>query len=325
MHTYEVRPRKDKQGVDLISDLMHGLHTSTAPTLILLTSLIVASALCAEQSYKLDELKTANGHEYHRVTITERNADGITIRHASGMARLWWNEIPAETQRLLGYDAAAEAVAKAAQTARFEVELKDIPGSIDDARAGGSFVDCNIVFDGTPPVPKAVDKIVRDSLQSVALSHPTRDILAMAFRGDETLEDNEYSGALVYKAAERRIMTLDESRGVKSTGFDLGAYYITVREDKTVAGIKPERKWLSLSLIFPSTPSVQRATEAAIGEIGTRLAQGLDINVSVMVGDKNVKTSWKQMPDPAGGFLDFRYTVANRTIYNKSTLIKKLP
>jgi DNA-directed RNA polymerase subunit RPC12/RpoP len=205
-----------------------------------------------------------------------------------------------------------------AQDAPFDVELKE-------GFPRGRFLVCNVTFNGTLPPPETVDKIVHDSLQSAALSHPTREILAMAWHGDDTLEENQYSGNLIYEPAERRIMTLDESRGVKTTGFDVGAYYVAVREDKTLAGIKPERKWLSLSIVFPSTPSVQEATDAAIAEIENRLAQGLDIDAFVKVGDKGVKTSWKQMPDPAGGLLFFRYTVANRTIYNKSTPIKKLP
>ena len=124
---------------------------------------------------------------------------------------------------------------------------------------------------------------------------------------------------------QSRWLTTSKQLTAKNTGFDVGAYYVAVREDKTLAGIKPERKWLSLSIVFPSTPSVQEATDATIAEIENRLGQGLDIDAYVKVGDKGVKTSWQQMPDPAGGLLAFRYTVVDRTIYNKRTLIKKLP
>jgi hypothetical protein len=117
-------------------------------------------------------------------------------------------------------------------------------------------------------------------------------------------------------------MTLAESRGVKTAGFDVGAYYVAVAEDKTLAGIKPERKWLSLSIVFPSTPSVQAATDAAIAEIESRVAQGLDIDAYVKVGNKGVKTSWQQMPDPAGGLLAFRYTVADRTIITRARSLR---
>jgi hypothetical protein len=92
-----------------------------------------------------------------------------------------------------------------AQDAPFEIELKE-------GFPSGRFLVCNVTFNGTLPPRETVDKIVHDSLQSAALSHPTREILAMAWHGDDALEENQYSGHLIYKPAERRIMRLDESR-----------------------------------------------------------------------------------------------------------------
>jgi hypothetical protein len=212
--------------------------------------------------------------------------------------------------------AACVTTALAGPKVLFEVQLEDVP-------SGG--LVCHVTFFGTPPPPATVDKIVRDSLQSATLVQPSRDILAMAFLGDDTLNNNQYSGALIYRAAEKRIMTLDESRGVKTTAADTGSYYVELKEDGTLAGIKPERKWLSLSIVFPRQPTAQQALDAALAEIQKHASRGLDINAAPKVGDKNVKTSWQQMRDPNGGFFFFRYRVADRTIYNKSTPIKKLP
>jgi len=275
---------------------------------------ILSMVLAALQFAVADDFKTVGGKEYKNVTVSRVETDGIVLKSKSGISKVYFVELPKEVQQRFHYNVQTPS----AQDAPFEVELKE------GFPSGRSLV-CNVTFNGTLPPPETVDKIVHDSLQSAALSHPTREILAMAWHGDDTLTENQYSGDLIYKPAERRIMTLDESRGVKTAGFDVGAYYVAVREDKTLAGIKPERKWLSLSIVFPSTPSVQEATDAAIAEIENRLAQGLDIDAYVKVGDKGVKTSWQQMPDPAGGLLAFRYTVADRTIYNKSTFIKKLP
>src|SRR4029077_12911603 len=77
----------------------------------LLASLPLAGVLAAELPYKLGDFKTIDGHEYHGVVVTEKTATGITIKHASGAGRFAWSEVPAETQRLLGYDPAAEAAA----------------------------------------------------------------------------------------------------------------------------------------------------------------------------------------------------------------------
>jgi hypothetical protein len=212
--------------------------------------------------------------------------------------------------------AATVATTFGAPKVLFEVQLQDVP-------SGG--LVCQITFFGVPPAPATVDKIVRDTLQSAALVEPTRDILGMAFRGDDTLNSNQYSGALIYRAADKRIVTLEESRGVKTTAADAGAYYVELKEDGTLAGIKPERKWLSLSIVFPTQPTAQQAIDASVSEIQKHATRGLDINAAPKIGDKNVKTSWQQMRDPNGGFFYFRYTAADRTIYNKSAPLKKLP
>lgn len=99
-------------------------------------------------------------------------------------------------------DAPFEIERKEAEGFQFEVELKE----------RGKFLACNVSFNGTLPPPETVDKILHDSLQSAAQSHPTREIQAMAWHGDDALETNQFSGHLIYKPAERRIMRLDESR-----------------------------------------------------------------------------------------------------------------
>jgi hypothetical protein len=97
--------------------LMLALGLTTTRALIrglritLLASLPLAGVLAAELPYKLGDFKTVDGHEYHGVVVTEKTATGITIKHASGAGRFAWSEVPAETQRLLGYDPAAEAAA----------------------------------------------------------------------------------------------------------------------------------------------------------------------------------------------------------------------
>jgi hypothetical protein len=212
--------------------------------------------------------------------------------------------------------ASTVATTFAAPKILFEVQLQDVQGGV---------LVCQVTFFGAPPAAATVDKLVRDSLESAALVEPSRDILAMAFHGDDKLNGNQYSGTMIYRADQKRIMTLDESSGVKTTATDTGAYYVELKENGTLAGIKPERKWLSLSIVFPTQPTARQALDAFVAEIQKHKARGLDIDAFPVIGDKNVKTSWQQMRDPNGGFFYFRYTVADRTIYNKSTAIKKLP
>lgn len=91
---------------------MHALRSSIVFRLGVLACFLVVRTLCAQQPPKLGDLKTVDGHEYRDVTVTEKTTDGIAITHDSGVARLRWNEVSAETQRLLGYNAAADAAAK---------------------------------------------------------------------------------------------------------------------------------------------------------------------------------------------------------------------
>jgi hypothetical protein len=209
--------------------------------------------------------------------------------------------------------------AHAAPEKIYELLLKDVPG----ARSGTERI-LEVAFYRKLPPHKIVDKMLRDSLEQAASVDGTRDILAMAFLGEDALTDIQYSGELVYRAADKRIMTLDESRGLKTTAVDNGTYYVELKEDRTLAGIKPERKWLRLSTVFPHQPSPQQILDAAIAEIQRYAALGVDIDVAPKVGDKNVETSWQQVRDPNGGFYYFRYTASDRTIYNKTAPVKKL-
>ncbi|HEU0011787.1 MAG TPA: hypothetical protein VFT34_18370 [Verrucomicrobiae bacterium] len=205
--------------------------------------------------------------------------------------------------------------AAAASRKVFEVTFEDVPG--------GGLV-CDVVFFGKPPAPATVDKIVRSALESAVLVDSSRDILAMAFVGDEAMKQTQYSGSLVYKAADKRIMTMDEFRGVKRSGQDTGAYYIESKEDKTLQGIKPERRWLSLTLVFPEAPSIQHAYDVALVEAEKAAQRGLDVNVYVSVGDKTTRTSWRQLRDPSGGYVFVEYQVSTKTIKRQTKVLKKL-
>jgi hypothetical protein len=99
----------------------------------------------------------------------------------------------------------------------FEVTFDDVPG--------GGLV-CNVAFFGKPPPPATVDKIVRSALESAILVDSSRDILAMAFLGDTAMSQTQYSGDLVYKAAQKRIMTFDESRTPDIGGLKMSAFFL---------------------------------------------------------------------------------------------------
>jgi hypothetical protein len=198
----------------------------------------------------------------------------------------------------------------------FEVTFNDVPG-------GGLSV--NVAFFGQPPPPATVDKILRSTLDSAILLNPSRDILGMAFVGDAAMNENQYSGAIIYRASDKRVMTMDEYNGVKITGQSNNVYYVETKEEKTLEGITPERRWLDITLVYPTTPSVQDAIAAAIVEAQKASSKGLDENVYVSVGDKNIRTSWNQLQDSdSGNYIFLEYKADEKTISSHGKLLKKL-
>lgn len=197
---------------------------------------------------------------------------------------------------------------------RFEVNVEDTAGS----RV------CEIVFHKTLPSPETVDKIVREALEKAVEKDPSRDILATAFLGDETLNNNQYSGMLVYKASDKRIMTLNEYEGVKTSTSSTSSYFVEIEELKTYPGITPSKKWLSLTIVFPKTPTREVAYDAILTEIQKVRNRGRDIDAYVSVGDKNVKTSWYQMRDNDGAFVFAEYDSETKKVTRKDQLLKEL-
>lgn len=211
---------------------------------------------------------------------------------------------------------ACQVAIAAAQKKLFDATLEDVQGV-------GRVL--NVSFYRKLPPASAVDKILRESLDHAILIDPTVDILAMAFLGNDALNSNQYSGSLVYKASQRKVMTFDEYRGVKTTTSGTGSYFVEVQEDKTLAGIKPERRWLSVTIVFPKQPTRDVAYDAIIAETQKLAPRGMDVNVYVSVGDQKVKTSWKQMRDKDGAYVFAEYDAASKKLMRKGQLLKQLP
>lgn len=197
----------------------------------------------------------------------------------------------------------------------FDVALEDVVGA-------GRVL--NVGFYGKLPPPKVVDRIVRESLDHAILIDSSGDILATGFIGDDTLNSNQYSGSLVYKASQKKVMTYDEYTGVKRTTSSGSGYFVEVEEDQTAAGITPVRKWFSVTIVFPKKPSRSAAYNAIFAEAQKLAARGLDVDVYASVGDQKVKTSWKQMKDNDGGYVFANYKAATKQVSRKGQLLMQL-
>ena len=178
-------------------------------------------------------------------------------------------------------------------------------------------------FNGNiPPAPK-VDKILREALNRAVATDSSKDILAMGFHGDDVLNSNQYSGELFYNATQKKVMTADEWHGVKTTNLENANYFVEVQEQKTLEGIKPEKKWLTITMVFPKKPSREAAYGAIYTEIQKLLPRGLDLNAYVSVGNKKVKTSWKQVKDNDGAYIFAEYEVATKKLTRQGKLLKQ--
>lgn len=102
-------------------------------------------------------------------------------------------------------------------------------------------------------------------------------------------------------------------------------YVVEVSEEKTIAGISPQRNWLSVTIVFPNKPSRSVAYDAIFAETQKLAGRGLDVDVYVSIGNQKEKTSWQQMKDTDGGYVFVGYKAATRQISRRGKLLKQLP
>jgi hypothetical protein len=163
------------------------------------------------------------------------------------------------------------------------------------------------------PVGSNVVSVVWNDLLFLKLENRT------AMAADDVTSPTRYSGSL------KRSLSAEESSGTRTTGQDAGAYYLETNEQKTGEGIKPERRWLTLTLVFPTAPTIPEAYEAAIAEAERAALKGLDVSVRVCVGDKAVRKGWRQLPDPGGAHVFVEYQADTRTLRRLTKVLKQLP
>lgn len=194
----------------------------------------------------------------------------------------------------------------------YEITLEDVEG-------GPRML--SLVFHHEPPPPDTVDKLLRQSLQQATSIDAVNDILAMAFVGDATMTTNQYSGALIFVAEEKKIMTMDEHRGLKKSSVSHSRYHVAITEEKTLKGITPARRWLSVSLVYPTEPTRSVAYEDMIRVTKELSPRNQDINMYVVVGDKAKETSWHQVKDRDGAYISCGYDAKTKRITRKGVLL----
>jgi sRNA-binding protein len=97
------------------------------------TALAILAALYASIALA-EDFKTTAGKEYKNATVSHVEPDGIVVKTKSGIAKIYFIELPKEVQKRFGYDTdkleAEKAAARAAQEKRIREE-KEREGNAD--------------------------------------------------------------------------------------------------------------------------------------------------------------------------------------------------
>jgi hypothetical protein len=77
-----------------------------------------------------------------------------------------------------------------------------------------------------------------------------------------------------------------------------------------------------LTIVYASTPPQDAAYNAIIVETEKLVPRGLNVNAYVSVGDKSVRTSWRQMRDRDGAYVFADYDPSTGRITRKDKVLK---
>jgi len=91
------------------------------------TTLAILAALFASIALA-DDFKTIDGKEYKNVTVSRIEPDGILLRTKSGIAKVYFVELPKEVQERFHYDPEKAAAAQAAAVQQAEATNKQAEG-----------------------------------------------------------------------------------------------------------------------------------------------------------------------------------------------------
>lgn len=193
--------------------------------------------------------------------------------------------------------------------------------TLEEIKVEGNPLNLSLVFPKKLPPADVVDALLRESLESAVRFNGGKDILAMAWLGDAPATATQNSNSWIYVAAKRKVMTMDDYRGVKKSSISRKSYHISIEQRKTIEGIKPERRWLDISLVYPTKPIQENAYKDMIAEIRNLASGEMDFNAYIFVGSKTSEGSWKQVRDKRGGYVFCKYEKASGRIIRKDEVI----
>jgi hypothetical protein len=88
------------------------------------TKVLTFLILCFTSAAFAEEFKTVNGKEYKDATVTRVDPDGIAIKTKSGVAKVYFIELPKQVQERFHYDSQKAASYSTEQTASYTAYQK---------------------------------------------------------------------------------------------------------------------------------------------------------------------------------------------------------
>ena len=184
----------------------------------------------------------------------------------------------------------------------YTVESKDTP----------DLTNVQITFNRLPATEADAAKIVRAEIDKAVAKDNSKQILAMAFdTSDNALADEKYGGPLVYDPKIGSVKTMRQREGLKTFNQTHDNYFSKIEEQSTAEGITPVRKWVDVSVVFPTAPTADQFQSAAKAEIDRLRGRHVDITVYGFAGDKDNSASWDQIKSPSGHYMEADHTTAD--------------
>lgn len=90
------------------------------------TKVLTFLILCVTSAALSEDFKTVNGKEYKDATVARVEPDGVVVKTSSGVAKIYFTELPKEVQERFHYDSTKGASYSAEQAASYTAYQKEL-------------------------------------------------------------------------------------------------------------------------------------------------------------------------------------------------------
>ena len=155
------------------------------------------------------------------------------------------------------------------------------------------------------------------------------DILASAWyypneSDEELLPLPDGSQHILFRRSDGALILWKDYLGSAKDTKETEDYFYIVETSKTAEGIKPEKAWLSISLLLKQpTPALQ--LYAHLVSVGKEWVDvGQEIHIHAFYGEKSNRISWQQVRDTDGKYVWIDYLPQKRAFIRDGYVIESL-